>query len=123
MTLIFTVKFIFIDLSHMCGHFIIDAFTIRDLEPFGITGNVWCGSPQKIVILLPKNVSFLSYLSSFGRLQEYSVSVSLTLRPNEVIQLQELIALIYCSLLWNRLMCLRLEWEFRMYCVLCTTTF
>ena len=83
MTLIFTVKFIFIDTSHMCGHSIIDAFTIRDLEPFGITGNVWCGSPQKIIILLPKNVSFLSYLSSFGRLQEYSVSVSLTLRPNE----------------------------------------
>ena len=42
----------------MCGHFIIDAFTIRDLEPFGITGYVWRGSPQKIIILLPKNVSF-----------------------------------------------------------------
>ena len=39
MTLIFTVKFI----SHMCGHFIIDAFTIRDLERFGITGNVEIG--------------------------------------------------------------------------------
>ena len=42
----------------MCGHFIIDAFTVRDLEPFGISGNVWRGSPQKIIILLPKNVSF-----------------------------------------------------------------
>ena len=53
MTLIFTVKFIFIDtyfyiflcISHMCGHFKIDAFTITDPEPFGITGNVWRGSP------------------------------------------------------------------------------
>ena len=42
----------------MCGHFITDAFTVRDLEPFGISGNVWRGSPQKIIILLPKNVSF-----------------------------------------------------------------
>ena len=42
----------------MCGHFIIDAFTIRDLKPFGMTGNVWRGSQQKIIILLPKNVSF-----------------------------------------------------------------
>ena len=45
MTLIFTVKFIFIDISHMCGHFMIDAFTITDPEPFGITVNVWRGSP------------------------------------------------------------------------------
>ena len=58
MTLIFTIKFIFIDISHMCGHFIIDAFTICDLEPFGMTGNVWRGSPQKIIILLPKNGLF-----------------------------------------------------------------
>ena len=42
----------------MGGHIIIDAFTIRGLEPFGIAGNVWRGSPQKIIILLPKNVSF-----------------------------------------------------------------
>ena len=42
----------------MCGHFIIDAFTIKDIEPFGITSNIWRGSPQKIIILLPKNVSF-----------------------------------------------------------------
>ena len=47
MTLKLTVKFIYIDMSHMCGHFIIVAFTIRDLEPFGITGNVWRGSPRK----------------------------------------------------------------------------
>ena len=58
MTLIFTVKFIFIDISHMFGHFIIDAFTIKDIEPFGITSNIWRGSPQKINILLPKNVLF-----------------------------------------------------------------
>ena len=45
MTLIITAKFIFIDISHMCGHFMIDAFTITDPEPFGITGNVWRGSP------------------------------------------------------------------------------
>ena len=46
MTLIITAKFIFIDdISHMCGHFMIDAFTITDREPFGITGNVWRGSP------------------------------------------------------------------------------
>ena len=45
MTLIITVKFIIIDISHMCGHFMIDAFTITDPEPFGITGNVWRGSP------------------------------------------------------------------------------
>ena len=53
MTLIFTFKFPFIDISHMCGHFMIDAFTITDREPFGTTGNVWRGSPQKIIILLP----------------------------------------------------------------------
>ena len=29
----------------MSGHFKIDAFTITDPEPFGITGNVWRGSP------------------------------------------------------------------------------
>ena len=80
-TLIFTFKFIFIDIFQMCGHFIIDAFIICDLEPFGITGNVWRGSPQKIIILLPKNVLFLSCSSSFGRLQECCVSVRLTLHP------------------------------------------
>ena len=53
MTLIFTVKFTLIDISHMCEHFMIDAFTITDREPFGTTGNVWRGSPQKIIILLP----------------------------------------------------------------------
>ena len=79
MTLIFTDKFIFIDLSHMCGHFIIGAFTICDLEPFGITGNVWRGSPQKSYYR--RMYYFLSCLSLYGRLQEYYVSVPLTLFP------------------------------------------
>ena len=65
----------------MCGHFIIDASTICDLEPFGMTGNAWRRSPQKIIIVLPKNVLFLSCPSSFDRLQECCVSVPLTLHP------------------------------------------
>ena len=64
----------------MCGHFIIDAFTVRDLEPFGITGNVWRGSPQKIIILLPKNVSFfvisLIILSTARILYECAINAS-----------------------------------------------
>ena len=52
-------KFNFAVESQISVHLINHAFTTKDLEPLGISGNVCLGSPQNIIIFPPKKSSFL----------------------------------------------------------------